>query len=97
MQIAGLPSLVSLLPSETCTGRSPGSISFSGWLFQARRMFFIFDLKEVAGDINVRDRYFPDFQDAPGARCTKSSEAIRRRRLKWLARRLIGALRNHFA
>ena len=32
--------------------------------FKARRMFFIFDLKEVAEDLRyVRDRYFPDFQD----------------------------------
>ena len=32
--------------------------------FKARRMFFIFDLKDVAEDLRyVRDRYFPDFQD----------------------------------
>jgi TnpA family transposase len=32
--------------------------------FKARRMFFIFHLKEVTEDVRyVRDRYFPDFQD----------------------------------
>ena len=33
--------------------------------FKARRMFFIFDLKDVAEDFRyVRDQYFPDFQEA---------------------------------
>ena len=32
--------------------------------FKARRMFFIFELKDVAEDFrSVRDQYFPDFQD----------------------------------
>jgi len=33
--------------------------------FQARCMFFIFDLRDVAEDVaHIRERYFPDFDDA---------------------------------